>query len=298
MHVHIFLGNVFGIIYWIFLEELPQLRSRPRLSSPPITSKRPAKRTSSAWWGSAVFWPKIVLTVSWKSMTSLTSKASFYIYASVIARKEGIWTTVLQSNLTDIEFTVSLIYSVPLYSTVWKNENFTLIQKIFRQINTLVTTLLSRNFCQKMWKFYVNFRIFHTVCLVSIDLGALYHHILHQQHIFCFRVTIEPTNSNLPLKPISNGQHPNGTTLASGSTEKPQQPLAASESSSTKSSFVCDWLVGHRLRALLVKNFIRMWRNLGFLTFQFIIPTVQVTLFCLAIGRDPTDLTMAVRHIL
>ena len=34
--------------------------------------------------------------------------------------------------------------------------------------------------------------------------------------------------------------------------------------------------------------------NHRFLTFQFIIPTVQVTLFCLAIGRDPTDLTMAV----
>ncbi len=29
----------------------------------------------------------------------------------------------------------------------------------------------------------------------------------------------------------------------------------------------------------------RMWRNLGFLFFQFIIPTVQVSLFCLAIGN-------------
>ena len=37
-----------------------------------------------------------------------------------------------------------------------------------------------------------------------------------------------------------------------------------------------------------------MWRNLGFLTFQFIIPTIQVSLFCLAIGRDPSGLTMAV----
>ena len=56
----------------------------------------------------------------------------------------------------------------------------------------------------------------------------------------------------------------------------------------------CDWVRGHRLRALLVKNFIRMWRNIGFLIFQFIIPTVQVSLFCLAIGRDPAGLTMAV----
>ena len=47
------------------------------------------------------------------------------------------------------------------------------------------------------------------------------------------------------------------------------------------------FLSSHRLRALLVKNFIRMWRNLGFLIFQFVIPTVQVALFCMAIGRDP-----------
>jgi hypothetical protein len=50
----------------------------------------------------------------------------------------------------------------------------------------------------------------------------------------------------------------------------------------------------HRLKAILVKSFIRMWRNLGFLVFQFIIPTVQVSLFCLAIGRDPVGMTVAV----
>ena len=55
-----------------------------------------------------------------------------------------------------------------------------------------------------------------------------------------------------------------------------------------------DLLQWTRLKALLVKNFIRMWRNLGFLVFQFIIPTVQVSLFCLAIGRDPKGMTVAV----
>ena len=29
-----------------------------------------------------------------------------------------------------------------------------------------------------------------------------------------------------------------------------------------------NWQWCHRLKALLIKNFIRMWRNLGFLTFQ------------------------------
>ena len=50
----------------------------------------------------------------------------------------------------------------------------------------------------------------------------------------------------------------------------------------------------HRLSALLVKGFLRMWRNVAFLLFQFLIPTVQVTLFCLAIGRSPAGMTLAV----
>ena len=42
--------------------------------------------------------------------------------------------------------------------------------------------------------------------------------------------------------------------------------------------------------ALCWKNFNKIYRNLGLLFFQFIIPTVQVVLFCLAVGRDLTGL--------
>ena len=49
--------------------------------------------------------------------------------------------------------------------TVWKNAKFTLTEKIFRQINSLVISLVkslfSRNFCQKSVR--ENFRNFHTV---------------------------------------------------------------------------------------------------------------------------------------
>ena len=37
----------------------------------------------------------------------------------------------------------------PPHSAVWKNEKFTVTNKKFRQINSLVKTLLSRNFCQR-----------------------------------------------------------------------------------------------------------------------------------------------------
>ena len=59
--------------------------------------------------------------------------------------------------------------------TVWKNAKFTFTEKIFRQINylviSLVKPLLSRNFCQKCMR--VNFRNFHNVHLRSQEVRIL-----------------------------------------------------------------------------------------------------------------------------
>lgn len=48
------------------------------------------------------------------------------------------------------------------------------------------------------------------------------------------------------------------------------------------------------MKALLQKNFLRMWRNVGVMLFIFALPVMQVILFCLAIGRDPTGLKLAI----
>lgn len=37
-----------------------------------------------------------------------------------------------------------------------------------------------------------------------------------------------------------------------------------------------------------------MWRNVGVMLFIFALPVMQVILFCLAIGRDPTGLNLAI----
>lgn len=49
-----------------------------------------------------------------------------------------------------------------------------------------------------------------------------------------------------------------------------------------------------KIRALLQKNILRMWRNVGVMLFIFALPVMQVILFCLAIGRDPTGLKLAI----
>jgi len=39
---------------------------------------------------------------------------------------------------------------------------------------------------------------------------------------------------------------------------------------------------------------LRMWRNVGVMLFIFALPVMQVILFCLAIGRDPQGLNIAI----
>ena len=62
-------------------------------------------------------------------------------------------------------------------ATVWKNEKFSLTKKIFRQINSLVIslvkTLLSRNFCQKCMRLnrsnFQTVRRFHDLFVISLS---------------------------------------------------------------------------------------------------------------------------------
>lgn len=55
-----------------------------------------------------------------------------------------------------------------------------------------------------------------------------------------------------------------------------------------------EWTTTGKIRALLQKNFLRMWRNVGVMLFIFALPVMQVILFCLAIGGDPKGLKLAV----
>nr|CAI5851258.1 unnamed protein product [Callosobruchus analis] len=51
-----------------------------------------------------------------------------------------------------------------------------------------------------------------------------------------------------------------------------------------------------RLRALLFRNLLRVVRNLLVLLLVFALPVVQVVLFCLCIGHEPRDLTVAIAN--
>ncbi|ALC47216.1 CG9990 [Drosophila busckii] len=57
---------------------------------------------------------------------------------------------------------------------------------------------------------------------------------------------------------------------------------------------LCKMTSKGKIRALLTKNMLRMWRNVGVMLFIFALPVMQVILFCLAIGRDPQGLNLAI----
>ncbi|XP_022917524.1 ABC transporter G family member 23 isoform X2 [Onthophagus taurus] len=74
-----------------------------------------------------------------------------------------------------------------------------------------------------------------------------------------------------------------------------QQPPSSKTPSSSDDSCSCSNVTSWgKIRALLQKNFLRMWRNVGVMLFIFALPVMQVILFCLAIGRDPVGLKLAI----
>ena len=103
-----------------------------------------------------------------------------------------------------------------------------------------------------------------------------------------------PERSSIQTEKRENRNHFKVLTVSPLKDRKQSAVSNRSTSSNSKTGGSSAFIKWHRLSALLVKGFIRMWRNIAFLLFQFLIPTLQVTLFCLAIGRNPAGMTMAV----
>ncbi|KAH7975379.1 hypothetical protein HPB52_000640 [Rhipicephalus sanguineus] len=69
------------------------------------------------------------------------------------------------------------------------------------------------------------------------------------------------------------------------------QELSDKHAVRKKEPFLDAW---HRTWALVAKSLTRLHRNLPVLLFTFLVPSIQVVLFCLCIGSDPFELQVAV----
>ena len=61
-----------------------------------------------------------------------------------------------------------------------------------------------------------------------------------------------------------------------------------------KGSLDFKMLDAQHMKALIWKNFLWMWRNVGIMLFIIGLPVVQIVLFCLSIGKDPVGLKIAI----
>ncbi|XP_076175367.1 ABC transporter G family member 23 [Ptiloglossa arizonensis] len=61
-----------------------------------------------------------------------------------------------------------------------------------------------------------------------------------------------------------------------------------------KGSHDFQMLNAQHMKALIWKNFLWMWRNVGMMLFIIGLPVVQIVLFCVSIGKDPVGLTLAI----
>lgn len=58
--------------------------------------------------------------------------------------------------------------------------------------------------------------------------------------------------------------------------------------------FRCQCMSCHRLGSLLTKNLLRIWRNKLMMLLMFVLPAIQVYLFCFAIGPSPVGLPFGI----
>nr|QST15012.1 ABCH-like protein [Diaphanosoma celebensis] len=89
----------------------------------------------------------------------------------------------------------------------------------------------------------------------------------------------------------SNSSSAGDTTSSCGSTSDRSSTRVTKRRSRT---FALNVPSPHRTAALIRKNFMQTFRNIGVFLFIFLLPAAQAILFCLAIGRDPTFLKVAV----
>ena len=83
-------------------------------------------------------------------------------------------------------------------------------------------------------------------------------------------------------------------TICSSSSSSPVTGLAASAHSCRCSTNPHSYIPHPtNVLALTWKNFVRIYRNPGLVLFQFILPTLQVALFCLAVGGNLKGVKMA-----
>lgn len=106
-------------------------------------------------------------------------------------------------------------------------------------------------------------------------------HIVANNHLDSTSVVVRQANETSPLLLSHRGRPPS-----------PKPSWSRDMTLCQK----CRWFLPSfwNMIALFIKNMTLLKRQIGVLMFQFLLPPLQITLFCLCIGGEPRDLPMAV----
>ncbi|CAF1499746.1 unnamed protein product [Adineta steineri] len=99
--------------------------------------------------------------------------------------------------------------------------------------------------------------------------------------------TVSINNQNIPPPDVVNGETPHSQIRRK---ELVKNPVLRAKRAAVD---CCICPKAHKIYASMVKDLTMIKRSIGFLIFQFFIPVVQISLFCLCIGRDPQHVPMA-----
>ncbi|CAF4089811.1 unnamed protein product, partial [Adineta steineri] len=99
--------------------------------------------------------------------------------------------------------------------------------------------------------------------------------------------TVSINNQDIPPPDVINGETPHSQIRRK---ELVKNPVLRAKRAAVD---CCICPKAHKIYASMVKDLTMIKRSIGFLIFQFFIPVVQISLFCLCIGRDPQHVPMA-----
>ncbi|XP_073969170.1 ABC transporter G family member 23-like isoform X2 [Rhodnius prolixus] len=80
----------------------------------------------------------------------------------------------------------------------------------------------------------------------------------------------------------------------------PPPPPAPVDPLPPEETVECSWkdafqiYASNHMKALIWKNILWMWRSVGMIMFIFVMPIIEIVIFCLSIGRDPVGLHLAI----
>lgn len=117
------------------------------------------------------------------------------------------------------------------------------------------------------------------------------------EEVFLKLCQLDQMNQAIRVHSVNEISKPDICTIQEGVHDVPEV-VSPSKGTNTSSVPVNDshWMRRsyEKTKALFQKNIIRLRRNLPVLLFQFLLPSIEVILFCICIGRDPFNIPVAI----